>query len=101
LHHLHTLLEIDLCPLNKHLPGSQLLLPGAIKGQQLLEQLLLFRSAVAGAWLVDKLEPSGDKNLLVDDVLLGWRSGACRPGEVDEDTLASLDLFAWRRVVRG
>ena len=44
-------------------------MPGAVQGQQLLEQLLLFRNVAAGAWLIDKLEPSGDKDLL--DVIVG------------------------------
>src|SRR3990170_7541474 len=85
-HLLHAGLEICLSHPDKRFPGAQFVLPGAVKGLELvvtfihrLEELRFLRFMAAGAWFINNLKPSSGKSVFVKDFSFGWCPGACRP----------------------
>jgi hypothetical protein len=59
-----------------------------------LEELVLLGTAAVGARLVDNLEPDSGNDFFVKNLPLGWRSGACRPRDADEQVVAYLQVPA-------
>ena len=89
---LRALLDVHSRLRDKRFSGYQLGLSGAVERQQLPQQLLLLRLAAAAAWRVDQRQPSGGEHFFVKSFSFDWRPGARRPGELDEDAIAGLQL---------
>ena len=61
-----------------------------------MNELVLLGAAAANAWFINNLEPSSGEDLLVKDLPLDRRPGACRSWDDDEEVIADLQVPARR-----
>ena len=94
-----TLLEVRLGLVHGRPSGIHLLLASSVESLELVEvgayslkELILLGDATADVRFVNNLDPGSSEDLLIKDLPLEWRSGACLSWDADEEVIANLQV---------